>query len=429
MSSYAGIYVNGKEIFTYRNEVFPEIMYLFAENELLYLKGREALPYASNWHVGIVDEGPDEVEIHVYRTTASVLSDRLRVLGFGDALVRKVVEGLLKRATEIKAGVLASFRGQEFESEVRKELEALRALDYEAWIADVGAHIRSKKSAPKPDWRNKGPLDLFDEADERVLLRVITDQVAPDEPVVLDVSDLVEGGYLNNGHAEGNEWQSSWDLGSGPPIVITEGSYDAQVLRGAVEVLKPHLASYIRFLDYDAGNEGGAVAAVRMLKSFAAAGVSNRIVALFDNDSAAYEAVMHLRGSKLPSYYVVMHYPDLELANAYPTLGPQGNTIMNINRLAGSIELYLGRDVLDSRGGELSPVQWKGYMGRVGAYQGEVVNKAALQRAFREKLKAARADPALIFSQDWSGLALILDKLIDTLSSLSTIGPTGGARS
>lgn len=182
--------------------------------------------------------------------------------------------------------------------------------------------------------------------------------------------------------------------------------------------MRPHLAGYIRFLDFDIGNEGGASAAVRTLKSFAAAGISNRIVAIFDNDSAAYEAVMALKGTKLPAHYRVIHYPELPLALYYPTLGPQGNSFMNVNRLAGSIELYLGADVLTKTDGTLMPVQWKGYMAKVKSYQGEVIDKSSVQRAFRAKVDAAKADPAVVSRQDWSGLELILDQLVATLSSL-----------
>lgn len=280
-------------------------------------------------------------------------------------------------------------------------------------------------SAWTASYTNCTTLDLFEEADERVLLRVIVDQVSDDEEIVLDITDLVDGGYLDDDDTE-EDWRSTWDLGSGPPIIITEGSFDVYVLRNAIEILKPHLAPYIKFLDYDVGNEGGASAAVRMLKSFAAAGISNRIVALFDNDSAAYEAVMNLAGSRLPSHFAVMHYPDLQLAQKYPTLGPQGNTTMNVNTLAGSIELYLGEDILRSQGGELTPVQWKGYMGRVRTYQGEVIGKGALQGAFRDKVKVAKADPSSAANQDWSGLQQIIDELINTLSSLPKAASASG---
>ena len=75
-----------------------------------------------------------------------------------------------------------------------------------------------------------------------------------------------------------------------------------------------------------------------MLKSFAGAGIANRIVLLLDNDTAARDAVRALRGAKLLDHYSVLHYPDIELARSYPTLGPTGLSEMDVNGLAGSIE-------------------------------------------------------------------------------------------
>jgi hypothetical protein len=197
--------------------------------------------------------------------------------------------------------------------------------------------------------------------------------VEDDADVLVEASELAESRWLDDG-AEHDEEVGTADLngerGIVPAVVITEGTFDAFVLSNALALLRPHLTPYIRFLDYDMGNEGGASAAVRTLKSFAAAGIANRIVALFDNDSAAYEAVAGLDQARLPKNYRVAHYPNLDRARAYPTVGPQGNTVMDVNHLAGSIELYLGTDVLADNDGRLRPVQWKGYMGKVKSYQG-----------------------------------------------------------
>lgn len=422
MSSYAGIYVNDKEVFTYRNEVFPEVLCLFTRDEFQHLKGQDALPYASNWLTSGIDELEAEeiaeIEVQAYRTTASVLRDRLNVLGFGEPLVRRVVEQLAEEELEREIDLIEHFDDDEIKSQIQQQVDVLRSFDYESWKAEVCRHIAAKKGREQADWRDRGPLTLCESADERVLLRIIVDQVADDEPIVLDVSELFEGGWMDGGGNTDDAWQANLEAGASPPIVITEGSYDAHVLQGAIEVLKPHLSGYIRFLDYEMGNEGSASAAVRTLKSFAAAGISNRIVAVFDNDSAAYEAVMALRGTKLPAHYAVTHYPDLKLADAYPTLGPQGETVMNVNRLAGSIELYLGKDVLTAPDGNLTPVQWKGYLSKVGAYQGEIMNKTALQNTFRRKVKDAKQDRTTVEAQDWSGLALILDALVNVLSTL-----------
>ena len=62
-----------------------------------------------------------------------------------------------------------------------------------------------------------------------------------------------------------------------------------------------------------------------------------------------------LKGVKLPDHYSVLHYPDIEIARSYPTLGPTGLSEMNVNGLAGSIEMYLGADVLSSLPASLAP--------------------------------------------------------------------------
>ena len=71
-----------------------------------------------------------------------------------------------------------------------------------------------------------------------------------------------------------------------------------------------------------------------------------------------------------------MRLPDLEILRDYPTLGPAGESRMDVNGLAASIELYLGRDVLTNPvAGHLVCVQWKGYVAGVRKYQGEILDK------------------------------------------------------
>jgi hypothetical protein len=65
---------------------------------------------------------------------------------------------------------------------------------------------------------------------------------------------------------------------------------------------------------------------------------------------------------------------------------------MDVNGLAGSIELYLGRDILVEDNGGLSPVQWRGYDRDLNQYQGELMNKTELQHRFMKKIRKARND-------------------------------------
>lgn len=425
MSSYAGLYVNGKEVFTFRNEVYPGILYLFSEDAFLHLKGNEAIKYAPGWDID--DMSPEEIEeleVYVCIASAGVLKDRLSVSGFGETLVKEVFEELLKE--DINRATTRDqmyFRDEAVKKEFENRLDALQKLNYDTWMQQLGGYISSKGSAKKQDGLSPfddGPLERLKYADPSIILRAILEHVDENEVVMLDLTELSEEGWHDEQDQDSDSAvQKSWQLASNPPpIIITEGTYDTQVLKGAIEILKPHLTSYIRFLDYDFKNESSASVSVSTLKSFAAAGISNRIVAIFDNDSAAREAVTVLKGIKLPPQYKAFHYPDISLANEYPTIGPQGNVMMNVNGLAGSIELYLGVDVLKDDQGNLMPVQWKGYMSKIKSYQGELLNKSSVQKAFNEKLRAAKTNRNIAEEQDWSGLSAILDKLIGTLSNL-----------
>jgi hypothetical protein len=156
---------------------------------------------------------------------------------------------------------------------------------------------------------------------------------------------------------------------------------------------------------------GGAGALVATVKAFAGAGITNRVVALFDNDSAGRDAARQLAAVTLPANYRVLTYPALPIARAWPTVGPTGPATMDINGLAGSIELYLGEDVLQSADG-LEPVQWKGLVESVGQYQGELIRKTEVQRRFREKLRRAQENLVPPDTRDWSGMRAILEEVI-----------------
>jgi len=117
----------------------------------------------------------------------------------------------------------------------------------------------------------------------------------------------------------------------------------------------------------------------------------------------------------LPANITVAVLPELPLAAQYPTIGPQGEFNMNVNGLAASIELFLGVDVLTDAGA-LRPIRWTGFSQGAQRYQGEVMSRAAIQTAFRNKVATAERDPATIAQQDWSGIDLALDHIVAVLS-------------
>src|SRR5262249_2385229 len=148
------------------------------------------------------------------------------------------------------------------------------------------------------------------------------------------------------------------------------------------------------------------------VKAFAAAGITNRVVAVLDNDTAAADALRTLSQPglpALPAHIRVMQYPSIDLAMEYPTLVPptlafpEGSTARaDMNGLAESVELYLGTDILTQEDGSFIPVQWTSFVSGMRRYQGEITSKAIVQERFREKFLLARSDPERIHDQDWT---------------------------
>lgn len=147
--------------------------------------------------------------------------------------------------------------------------------------------------------------------------------------------------------------------------------------------MAPHLADLFSFLDFEGLKlEGSADALVKTLRAFIGARVTTRMVALFDNDTAGAAALSLLQHVSLPPNFRAMMLPRSVLGSLYPTIGPQGPAKMDVNGVACSIELYLGREALTTEDGQLSPVRWTGYNTKMARYQGAVEDKSAIVDRF-----------------------------------------------
>ncbi len=418
MSSYAQLYLRGIQIFAWRNEIDPTFLFLFTPDEVHRGPFVEGLEY-------------EPAQEALLAAPAAALRDRLDVLGIGRAAVEKVFKEYVERKIEVleHLEIIEGFGGLErlpttFRESKQRQLDLLKKIKLDDWVDLLVAALNSTEKherAVLPDPTSLPfLLEFWEQADPRFLLAAVLLGCEPSEEISLDVSGLLAGGWIDRKFDPQRVAieHFSYSLENGrPPVVITEGSTDAHFLQAAIRVRFPHLGAFIKFFDFTNGAEGSAAAAVRTLKSFAAAGISNRVVLLLDNDAAARDAVRALKGVKLPPYYSVLHYPETKLAANYPALGPTGLTEMDVNGLAGSIELYLGVDVLTDYCGELRPVHWRSYIDGVKAYQGEVTDKTIVHRRFRDKVRTAETNPNCIDQQDWSGLDAIIQALIRLLRS------------
>jgi hypothetical protein len=161
----------------------------------------------------------------------------------------------------------------------------------------------------------------------------------------------------------------------GKITLLTEGVTDSRILKASLNEFYPEGRDLYSFVDFEGFKvEGGASPLARLLRGFAGAGLTDRFIAIFDNDAAGHEALASLKSIALPSNIRAITLPDLEFARDYPTIGPTGKLNADINGAAVSIESFLGRDAL-IRDGELRPVRWSQWNSKAERYQGEIEGK------------------------------------------------------
>ena len=431
MGSYAYLSLGSLDIAADREEIDPGTMLIFRESDKYAVIADQPNLKDVQARNNIDDEDIDEygpITIVRFSCPAHVAKDRLDLMGFTRevaisgfklGLSEKIAhyEGLVKRTTH-----------REVNEHFRETLQVVRKLQAEDWLSAIRQIIVEGLERPPANiglqWSEHTPLLRymlmsdrfgFPGYEYRHYIRLLLEAASETDELEYDLTDLVVGGWLDNVEdlvSYADELLSTDFINTRRVIVLTEGRTDKWVIERSLNVLYPHLAEYFHFYDFNGAKKGGGAGELaNTVKAFAAAGIANKIVALFDNDTAGDSAIRTLSGIAIPRNIVVLKYPDIELARNYPTLGPAGLVWMDINGLAGSIELYLGRDVLEEGGSCQTPIQWTGYDRGLSRYQGEILNKPDLLKNFDKKLKTCETEPSSVSSFDWDGMSSVLRTL------------------
>jgi len=431
MGSYSYLRLAEYEIWSTKCDIEPIIMTLYSANDKIittYPPRPELGDLYNKYAVQIED-------VVKYSASLHIIKDRLELMGFTLPHIKTKFEHAINfRLDELSQEYKHPWSNSEPLKELRaREKAILEKLSFDDWLKyfshifinqlkpdthsffqDSSKDTTSQTISYMLSHRN-GPFG-FPCEDFREFIRASIENIDTNLELVYDLTELIDGEYFDkddNFCSIALRYIVDEYILNPKIIVLTEGKFDKLVLENSLRLLYPHLSEYYSFMDYQSSkSQGGAGTLALTLKVFIGAGIINRIVAFFDNDTAASAAMRSLEDITIPPNVRVSTYPDIPVADSYPTLGPQGTVDANINGLACSIELYLGQDVLANRDGFLTPVQWKSYDELLHQYQGEVINKAELQRRFKSKLKACQRDPSLVEQYDWSSIRAILNSLL-----------------
>jgi hypothetical protein len=427
MGSYCSLSINEFEIDSSKSYINPFMALIFNEND----KRVRRIHYAK-YYTEAIEDNTEDVNCFEYAATSGVIRDRLELLGHSlEKSVQAYSNCLQNTISERREWGL----GDHYTVD---HLETLKKIGFVGWTDIIRKIIRdgiSKYSLNQARDRSKDDLltfvlDCDDEelflgypvTDYGLALRAILEALDETDEFVLDITSLVSSGYY---HQEEKVCENtarrmqSQSLPFQKILILTEGSSDTFILSKSLKLLYPHLKEYFSFMDFASVRpDGGTSALERTVKSFAAAGLNNKILVLFDNDTAGLSAFNALKKSKLPTNIKLLVLPNLDFAKSYPTIGPQGFMDADINGRACSIELYLGKNVISENNGAFIPVRWSSLDSRQNDYQGEIIQKAQIQEKFKEILLLTESDATKLCLYEWDDIREIFKMLFAEAAKL-----------
>ncbi|RKD88146.1 HEPN/Toprim-associated domain-containing protein [Mangrovibacterium diazotrophicum] len=436
MGSYCELYIKDYPIATTKNEIDPFLLSLFQTSDLNVFERK--IGDRIQVLYGRENEEEEEEKAIQYFNSAKNIRDRLNVMGF---TLTRTIERFEESKEESLVRLRERIEDKTFNDSDRmnkiltNEIQILENNSFDDFIEAVkeifehnyGFAVKKENLPDKinpiiPYLLDYGyGLDRFPyDYDQRTLLRALLEATEPDAIITYDITELLESGYYEGEPEEvydeviGN-LTFDYELGE-KFLILTEGTSDINILRDSLELLYPHLTGYYSFMDFGVSNASGSASSlVASIKSFVGADIKNKVIALFDNDTAAESAISGLSKTKIPPNIKIKQYPIIDIAKNYPTIGPTGITNMDINRLACSIEMYLGQDILSQKEG-LMPIQWKGYDSKLKKYQGEIIDKTKVQKDFKKKIKECKEDRNKIKDEDWREMHDLLQMIFNTFN-------------
>ena len=194
-------------------------------------------------------------------------------------------------------------------------------------------------------------------------------------------------------------------------LVATEGASDARILRRALDVLRPDVADFFRFIDGDERHHfWGTGNLVKFAEGLVRIDIQNRVLFLFDNDAEGVDAFRKIQKLALPSNLRAMVLPSVAELRCFPALGPEGLSVSDINGRAAAIECYLDLNLPQYPPGR---VIWSNYKKEIDAWHGALEHKESYVQHFMEQDEAS-----LIGTYDTTKLTKLLDALISDASQL-----------
>jgi hypothetical protein len=210
-------------------------------------------------------------------------------------------------------------------------------------------------------------------------------------------------------------WATRDEFRAGPSpeerfLVVTEGSSDAKIIQKALELFRPHIADFFRFVDVEEGYPfSGTGNLHKFTQGLISIEIQNNTVVVYDNDAEGIAKMNATKVLSLPPNMRVIQLPRLDAFTNFKTIGPTGIGLADINGKAAAIECYLD---LKKDGLPEPMVRWSAFNRELEVYQGELQHKTQYMKDFLQ-LRSPCA------SYDTSKIEAVLDALVAECVSIA----------
>lgn len=209
--------------------------------------------------------------------------------------------------------------------------------------------------------------DFLENLDSRIILRILSDN---SDNLDYNVVWIPNEYYF----IERNEATSS----KNKIMIVTEGTSDIKILKRTIDELYPEISDLFDYIDMENYPFTGNGSLQNFCIGLDRIKIRNKILVLFDNDAAGVESYNIVKERCRDLFPFIMLLPDHQDFENFNTIGPQGNSVENINGKAVSIECFLDLNCDDNP----PKIRWTSYQKNIGRYQGVLENKDAYQKAF-----------------------------------------------
>ncbi|KIM07175.1 MAG: hypothetical protein KU29_07425 [Sulfurovum sp. FS06-10] len=410
MGSYTELAMDGYPVYSSKSYVSPDISYIFCESDKKTFERRRDERNKIVW--GTICDADIEIA-YEYQTTVQIAIDRLEIMGY--TLTKSkldFIESRNKRIQELTSFLdfpdthlmnkfytdeIELLQSSNFEDFINAFIE-LRMNDIPYYKTDNHYNISKLASYLIDDgWFLNFPCSEFGS-----YYRAFLESCNKDALVIQDITEVVNAGYYTSDEKVINSLMENQEK----ITILTEGTSDINIISKSIQILYPHLFDYYNFKDFKiAKAQGNAHQLFLDIKNLIAINHKAKVIALFDNDGEGLTKFNQLQKIDFPKNFVVLKYPDIKLLENYPTTS---NTYANLNGVAGSIEMYFGKDILQENG-KYIPIELSNQQ----TLHGVIQYKVNLQKKYFNKIRKCKKNTSYISTYDWNEMKLLLNKIFE----------------